>query len=41
MQLVDAKIEGLKSQKNTEKLFTDAIIAMKKYSGNGGDEYED
>lgn len=41
MQLIDAKIEGLKSQKNTEKLFTDAIIAMKKYSGNGGDEYED
>ena len=41
MQLIDAKIEGLKSQKNTEKLFTDAITAMKKYSGNGSDEYED
>ena len=33
--LISAKTEAIQSAKRVESLYTDAIIAMKKYSGNG------
>lgn len=39
-KLLRAKTEALKSAKRVEELYSDAISAMRKYSGNGdGDEY--
>lgn len=41
-ELITAKTEALQSAKRIEELYTDAISAMKSYSGNGGDEeYDD
>ena len=39
-ELISAKTESLKSAKRIEELYTEAIAAMRKYSGNGGDEDE-
>lgn len=39
-QLITAKTEMLKSAKNMEELYTNAINAMKSYSGNG-DNYDE
>lgn len=36
-KLLEAKTESLLSSKRTEELFTQAIEAMKKYSGNGAE----
>ena len=39
-ELISAKTEALQSAKRIEDLYTDAIKAMRKYSGNGDpDEY--
>lgn len=42
-ELITAKTEQLQSSKRMEELYTNAINAMRKYSGNGGaeDESED
>lgn len=41
-RLTDAKIESLESQKNVEKLYADALKAMKSYDGTGSDDdYEE
>lgn len=41
-ELISAKTEALQSAKRVEELYADAISAMKRYSGNGGDEeYDD
>lgn len=42
-ELITAKTERLKSQKRIEELYTDAIAAMRRYSGNnsGNDDYDD
>lgn len=37
-ELIDAKTEALKSQKHIEELYTEAIKAMRKYSGNDDGE---
>lgn len=34
MQLMDSKIETMRSQQSSEKLFQEAMDAMKQYSGN-------
>ena len=39
-ELITAKTEALQSAKRVEELYADAINAMKKYSGHGGDEDE-
>lgn len=39
-ELITAKTESLQSSKRIEELYTNAIAAMRKYSGNGGDEDE-
>ena len=42
--LITAKTEALQSTKRVEELYKDAIAAMRRYSGHGGDEdeqYED
>ena len=40
-ELITAKTEALKSAKRVEELYADAIAAMRRYSGNGGnDDYE-
>lgn len=39
-ELITAKTEALQSAKRIEELYTNAIAAMRKYSGNGGDEDE-
>lgn len=38
LALMEAKTEALQSSKNMEKLFTDAIEAMKTYRGSTSDE---
>lgn len=38
--LITAKTESLQSAKRMEELYTNAINAMRKYSGNGGEEDE-
>lgn len=38
--LLDAKTEALKSSKRIEELYTEAIAAMRKYSG-GDDDYDE
>ena len=43
MELITAKTEAIKSGKQTEALYKDALNAMRRYSGNGddgGSEYE-
>ena len=40
-ELITAKTESLQSTKRIEELYADAISAMKRYSGNGGDEDEE
>lgn len=37
-ELISAKTENLQSSKRVEELYTKAIDAMKKYSGNGDDD---
>lgn len=41
MELTKAKTEALESQKRSEEMYTNAIAAMKSYSGNCDDEYYD
>ena len=36
-ELLEAKVENLKSQAREEELFTKVIDAMRRYSGEGGD----
>ena len=38
-ELISAKTESIKSAQRTEELYRDAIIAMRKYSGGGVDEF--
>ena len=38
--LITAKTENLQSAKRVEELYAEAISAMRKYSGHGGDEDE-
>lgn len=40
-ELISAKTEALQSAKRIEELYTNAIAAMRRYSGNGGDENEE
>ena len=40
-KLLRAKTEALKSQKNMEERYIEAINAMKRYSGHGGDDNDD
>ena len=37
-ELISAKTEAIKSSQRTEELYTDAIIAMREYSGGGTSE---
>ena len=39
-KLLTAKTEALQSAKRVEELYAEAITAMRKYSGHGGDEDE-
>lgn len=39
-ELISAKTEALQSAKRIEELYTNAIAAMRRYSGNGGEEDE-
>lgn len=39
-ELLQAKKDSLESSQRQEELFEKAINAMKKYSGNGGDDYD-
>lgn len=39
-ELITAKTESLQSAKRIEELYTNAIAAMRRYSGHGGDEDE-
>lgn len=41
IELSKAKTEAIRSEKHREELFTEAIAAMKRYSGNGGDESDE
>lgn len=41
IKLLKAKTEALKASKDNEKLYKDAIAAMRRYSGNGGDNNDD
>lgn len=40
-ELITAKTESLQSAKRIEELYSNAIAAMRKYSGNGGTEEDD
>ena len=40
-KLLKAKTEALQSAKRVEELYADAISAMKRYSGNGGEEVDE
>jgi hypothetical protein len=40
-ELLIAKTEALQSQKRIEEMYADAIKAMRKYSGHGGDDDEE
>lgn len=39
-KLLKAKTEAIESAKRVEELYSEAIVAMRKYSGHGDDEYE-
>lgn len=38
IELMEAKIESLKSTQRTEELYANALEAMRRYSGNSGDD---
>lgn len=38
-ELLRAKTEAMESQKRVEELYQNALDAMRRYSGNDGDEY--
>lgn len=38
--LIEAKTESIQTSKDVERLYTDAIEAMRRYSGHGGEEPE-
>ena len=40
-ELLKAKTEAMESQKRIEELYSEALNAMRNYSGLGGDDYED
>ena len=40
-ELISAKTESIKSAQRIEELYTNAISAMRKYSGNGDSEEDD
>lgn len=40
-ELLKAKTEALQSAKRIEELYKNALDAMRSYSGNRGDDYED
>lgn len=40
-ELITAKTENLQSAKRIEELYTEAIGAMRRYQGEGDEEYED
>ena len=40
-KLLTAKTEAIQSAKRVEELYTEAITAMRKYSGHGADENEE
>lgn len=40
-ELISAKTEALQSSKKIEELYSNAIAAMRKYSGHGGEEEDD
>ena len=40
-ELISAKTESLQSAKKIEELYTNAIAAMRRYSGHGGDENDE
>lgn len=40
-KLISAKTGSIESQQNMDKMYKDAIEAMKRYSGNGGSDDED
>lgn len=40
-KLLKAKTDALQSAKRVEELYADAIAAMKRYSGNGGDDVDE
>ena len=40
-ELISAKTESIKSAQKIEELYTNAINAMRKYSGNGDSEEDD
>ena len=40
-ELLKAKTEAIQSAKRVEELYKDALNAMRSYSGQGGDDYED
>lgn len=40
-ELISAKTESIKSAQRIEELYTNAINAMRKYSGNGDSEEDD
>lgn len=40
-KLLKARTEALQSAKRVEELYSDAIAAMKRYSGNGGGDVEE
>lgn len=40
-ELISAKTESLQSAKRIEELYTNAIAAMRRYSGHGGDENDE
>ena len=39
-ELIEAKTQNLQSAKRVEELYTNALNAMRRYSGAGGDEDE-
>lgn len=40
-KLLRAKTEAMESAKNVEKLYSEAIAAMRRYSGNGGGDEDE
>lgn len=41
LALIEAKTESLQASKDMEGLYSNALAAMKNYSGNGGNDNED
>lgn len=40
-ELITAKTESLQASRNSEELYKNAIAAMQRYSGHGGDEFDE